>query len=481
MYSAQERYMVKKLRKAKLPAETVKKVTGISERSIRRIEKEPEVESADEENFRKSRKVGRPSQLEAYKGDILNWLSEERDPADGPMKGQEVIRRLRAAGCEVGDSTVYDYLRKIRPKEAPKPIVRFEGLPGEFSQHDFGQRRVRYTDGKVEVVKFFASRLKYSRYVDVQVVANEQQETVVRCLLRAFKTFGGVPLMGVFDNMSSAVKSREVKEDGTVKVHWTEPFMQVCMDCGLVPLACWPYRPQQKGSVENLVGFVKGNFFCGRQFKDRADLKEQLSTWVNYVNHERVCAATGEIPQARLVKESLKACDHNAQTYPFKVSVVARPTARVHYKGLEYSVPAESIGQTVTLHLQENQIAIYQSDKHLADHPRFPENGKSSVLSAHAEQLFQFKRGKPFAQRQILLDLDPMMEPYLTELVHRRPLAWEPDVDAIYQLYEKIGRADLLAAIALVTEERCFGSEYLIDIAQCPPIRTTAMSSQPKF
>ena len=151
--------MVKKLRKAKLPAATVEKVTGISERSIRRIEKEPEVESADEESFRKSRKVGRPSQLEAYREDIVNWLSEERDPADGPMKGQEVIRRLRAKGCRVGDSTVYDYLRKICPKEPPKPIVRFEGLPGEFSQHDFGQRRVRYADGKVEVVKFFASRL----------------------------------------------------------------------------------------------------------------------------------------------------------------------------------------------------------------------------------------------------------------------------------------------------------------------------------
>lgn len=481
MYSAQERYMVKKLRKAKLAAATVKEVTGISERSIRRIEKEPEVETADEASFRNRRKVGRPSQLEPYKVEILAWLSEDRDPADGPMKGQEVLQRLRAKGCRVGGSTVYDYLRKIRPKESPKPIVRFEGLPGEFSQHDFGQRRVRYSDGSVEVVKFFASRLKYSRYVDIQVVANEQQETVVRCLLRAFQTFGGVPLMGVFDNMSSAVKSREVLADGNVKVHWTEPFMQVCMDCGVVPLACWPYRPQQKGSVENLVGFVKGNFFCGRSFKDRADVIAQLADWVTYVNHERVCDATREIPQARWVKESLKSCSHQAETYAFKVSVVVRPTARVHYKGLEYSVPAESIGQTVTLHLQENQIAIYQSDKHLADHPRFPENGKSSVLGPHAQQLFQFKRGKPFAQRQILLDLDPIMEPYLTELVHRRPLAWEADVEAIYGLYEQIGRADLLAAIALVTEERCFGSEYLIDIAQSPMIRTTAMSRQLQF
>lgn len=40
------------------------------------------------------------------------------------------------------------------------PVVRFEGLPGEFSQHDFGQVDVTYVDGRVERTHFFASRLK---------------------------------------------------------------------------------------------------------------------------------------------------------------------------------------------------------------------------------------------------------------------------------------------------------------------------------
>lgn len=75
-------------------------------------------------------------------------------------------------------------------------------------------------------------------------------------------------------------------------------------------------------------------------------------------------------------------------------------------------------------------------------------------------------RGKPYAQRQLLLDLDPIVEPYLTELVHRRPLAWEEDIDATYQLYQRIGRSDLLAAIELAIELRCFGSEYLLEIVE---------------
>lgn len=461
--------MVQQLRKADVPVDKVSELTGVSERSIRRIVQEPEVTSSEGKPSGKGQGVGRPSDVLKYESQVREWLTEERDPVDGPMKSREVLARLRQAGYTGGKTAVYELVKRLRPPKQKVPLVRFEGLPGEFSQHDFGQRRVQYADGRIEVVKFFASRLKYSRYVDVQVVANEQQETVVRCLLKSFETFGGVPLMGVFDNMSSAVKSREMLADGTVKVHWTDRFAQVCMDCGLIPLACWPYRPQQKGSVENLVGFVKGNFFCGRQFNDRDDLIEQLHGWVSYVNTERKCDATGEIPQVRLPKESLKPCAHKAETYAFKVSAVVRPTARVHYRGLEYSVPAEAIGQTVTLHLQQAQVSIYLGERHLADHPRRPDNGKSSVLSEHAQQLFTFKRGKPFAQRQILLDLDPSVEPYLTELVHRRPQTWQPDVEALYDLYEQIGRADFLAAIALATEERCFGSEYVQAIVKATP------------
>lgn len=71
--------------------------------------------------------------------------------------------------------------------------------------------------------------------------------------------------------------------------------------------------------------------------------------------------------------------------------------------------------------------------------------------------------------RQLLLELDSSVEAYLTELVHRRPHSWETDVERIYQLYRQIGRTELLAALALATEERCFGSEYLIAIATDEP------------
>jgi hypothetical protein len=50
-------------------------------------------------------------------------------------------------------------------------LVRFEGVAGEFSQHDFGQTEERCTTGAQERTRFFASRLKGNRFVAVTLVS----------------------------------------------------------------------------------------------------------------------------------------------------------------------------------------------------------------------------------------------------------------------------------------------------------------------
>ena len=107
-----------------------------------------------------------------------------------------------------------------------------------------------------ERIQFFASRLKFSRLVRVRLVADQVTETVCRSLVDAFEAFGGMPLISVFDNPRTIVSSREGKH-----VRWQETFAQFAAECGFAPHATWPHRPREKGSVENLVGFVQSSFF----------------------------------------------------------------------------------------------------------------------------------------------------------------------------------------------------------------------------
>ena len=83
--------------------------------------------------------------------------------------------------------------------------MRFEGLPGEFSQRNFGQVEIRFLDGTGRKVHFFASRLKWSRWVKVTLVDDECTEPLVRTLGEHFVKFGGVPLCAIFDQAKTVV------------------------------------------------------------------------------------------------------------------------------------------------------------------------------------------------------------------------------------------------------------------------------------
>lgn len=99
-------------------------------------------------------------------------------------------------------------------------FVRFEGLPGELSQHDFGEVWVTYQDGTEVRVYFFASRLKYSHWVDVSLVPDERVETLVRALIEHLVTFGGPPLVTVFDRPKTI--ALKWSRDGVV-TEWIPP------------------------------------------------------------------------------------------------------------------------------------------------------------------------------------------------------------------------------------------------------------------
>ena len=117
--------------------------------------------------------------------------------------------------------------------------------------------RITYLDGSREVVRFLCSRLKWSRWAVVDVVPNQVAETLIRTLADHFVAFGGVTLSAVFDRPKTVAlkwaKNGEVAE-------WNPIFAYAALEVGFTVEVCWPRRPNQKGSKENLVSWVKGSF-----------------------------------------------------------------------------------------------------------------------------------------------------------------------------------------------------------------------------
>lgn len=161
---------------------------------------------------------------------------------DATLRSVELLHRARQAGYTGGKSALYALVQTVRVRTV-KPLVRLDGLAGEFSQHDFGEVRVRYQGGAEETVHFFASRLKYSRWAAVTTVPDARAETLVRVLVDHLAGFGGAPLVAVFDRPKTI--ALRWGRDGIV-TEWNPTFAGVVLDLGLGVEVCWPYRPQEK-------------------------------------------------------------------------------------------------------------------------------------------------------------------------------------------------------------------------------------------
>jgi transposase len=438
-----KRHEIQVLLSVGLPMTTIAERVGVSVATVKRVGEEKRVEHVDDAAERRQRRIGRPSKAERFADDVRGWLAEEPE-----LPTQELLRRAKERGYTGGKSAFYAMVASARPSRSA-PVVRFEGLPGEFSQHDFGQVDVRFVDGRKQRIHFFASRLKYSRYVAVSIVPNEQVETLVRTLVRHFTSFGGVPLLAVFDRPRTIVtksgRGREVEQFNTT-------FAQVMLELGVGAEMCAPRSGNQKGSVEHLVKWVKSSFFKWRKFADEQDLEAQLAAWVREVNHETPSRATREIPEARRQQElaRLRPVRLSPETLAIRVPVFVGPTAEVLFEGRAYSMPPDAANVPGTAFVYEDRLRIV-AGRHEAVHRRGKPGDPPASLPEHrAEKLAAVHgaRAVLYEKREQLLRLGDDAVALMTALLHHGSHRSNEYVERLYALYEEHGDDALRAAIS---------------------------------
>jgi hypothetical protein len=141
VHPVQTRYDVIRARTFGLAPQEVHRVTGVPPRTQSRLIREEIPFDMTDAALRSARGVGRPPSLPP----------DLRTTIDGLLAGEpeirvaELLRRLHADHDYSGGKTaVFDYVAAHRPPRPSKlPVVRFEGVPGEFAQLDFGTLVVR--------------------------------------------------------------------------------------------------------------------------------------------------------------------------------------------------------------------------------------------------------------------------------------------------------------------------------------------------
>ena len=340
----------------------------------------------------------KPSKLDAYKSQIDLWLEE------ASYSAVRILEKLLELGFDGKYSIVKEYVRSKKMDLDEKATVRFETMPGQQGQMDWGffEDHIVLEDGRMKKLYCFLLILGYSRMRYIEFVTDMSTNTLIRCHQNAFRYFGGYPEEILYDNMKQVVVKRLLKQEDSTLNRQFEDFAGFY---GFKPILCRPYRGQTKGKVERTVQYVRDNFMVGIKYRSLNDLNGQALAWCNKVN-AKVHATTNEIPFERLKREKLNPLKREYIIDRINLRRVQKDCL-ISYAGNHYSVPSEYAGKDVAVVALDNMLAAYYGGKQIALH-RISYQKKDMVVNAHHYRRLTVKQS--FDIENTLLDGDNMID-----------------------------------------------------------------------
>jgi transposase len=405
-------------------------------------------------------RIARPraSRLDAYKPQILQWIETYE------YTGVQILRRLRESGYEGGKTVLNDYLARVRPRRNPA-FLTLSFAPGECAQVDwgeFGSIRVGSTQRRLS---FFVMVLCYSRMMYVEFTVSQSLEHFLACHQNAFHFFGAVPENIMVDNLKSAVLRRLI---GQAPVFHPR-YLDLSQYFGFQIKACGVAKGNEKGRVENAVGYIKKNFLGGLDFPDFSVVNPAAREWLDTVANVRVHGVTHKKP-LEMFQETERAAMRPLPDRPYEVAV-SRPARannrfRVTLDTNRYSVPAEYASQRLILKAYPERLCLYHQAVMIAQHVRSYDRHQDFEHPDHPRVLLA-QRHAAREQRllQRFLQLSPQAEAYYRELQQRRmnPRHHIRQIVALSEIYgpEKTARVMQDAFVF-----QAFSCEYIANLLE---------------
>lgn len=400
------------LRKEGCSKSRIARRLGIDRRTVRkalRAEKPPSYPS-----------VKRGSKLDPFKEYLRMRL------ADGVINAVKLLREIKQQGYAGKVSILRDFVRPLKQKLRTQAWLRFETVPGEQAQVDWGYFYCVDATGRTCRCYCFAMILGFSRCLYAEFTTSMDLLTLLRCHANAFDYFGGHTRTILYDNMKQVLLFR----DETGRLHFHPRFMDFACCYGFQPKVCRPYRPQTKGKVENSIKYIRQSFSQGEPLTTIPVLNRNVGVWLDSVANVRIHATTQKEPFERLKQEILVPLPAVPYDTSRIESRIATKDCFISYHGNRYSVPAHHIRQVLTVRDSgDGRLRIYYRDKLIATHRLSTEKGRMILNPVHTRDILQPESVRPTAASAPRSPLAAIPEA-LKIVVARRPL----------KVYEELAR-----------------------------------------
>jgi transposase len=409
------------------------------------------------ERFSQRKASPRASKLDPFKAEIARLLESHAFTA------AQILVRLREQGYTGGYSIVKDYVRAIRPPKRTAYLT-LAFAPGECAQVDWGCYGSVAVGNTRRRLSFFAMVLCYSRMLYVEFTVSQSLEHFLAGHQNAFDFFGSVPKKIMVDNLKSAVLRRILGRPPVLNPR----YLDFANHYGFAIAPCNVGRGNEKGRVENAVGYVKKNFLAGLEIPDFAALGPAVRNWLETVANVRIHGETRKKPLELF--EAEKACLRPLPVNAFDIATVSPQRAssqfRITCDTNRYSVPAEYAGRSLTVKTDPERICVYAGEKLIARHPRSYERYQDIEDPDHPKALLaQRKKARDQKIFMRFIALSQKADLYYRKLEERRMNPYE-HVRKIVALSEIYGTDPVARAIEDAFIFEAFSCEYITNLLQ---------------
>lgn len=386
---------------------------------------------------------------------ILGCFKE--DEAEGLKKQQHTAKRIydrlvEEQGFTGGESTIRKAVNDLQkeldvPAQADMPL---EYDPGDAIQIDWGECTV-YLDGVRTKLYSFCGRLCYSCDIFVQLFRTQNLEAFLEAQQRMFDYFGGIPNRLIFDNAKVAVKEGFGKHAVA-----TDGYRAFAAHYAFKTDFCNIASGNEKGLVENLVGYSRRNFMVPvPRAKSIEELNEHLLTkCLAYRDKHKIASHENTVREAYCIEKTYL---HAIPAYRYDTSRTATPDvgdySTVRFEKNNYSVPIKYLRKTVTVKGYADKVLILYRGKLIATFDRLYGSGKTAYRLEHYIDLLERKPRCVFQAK-------PVRETVAEELID-----WGKQLPG--------GNAEMVKLLRLCVdygEEKVLEAKYSLPIGLVPTV-----------
>jgi transposase len=422
------------------------------------IDPETVAKYARAEKFVPRQGVKRTSKLEAFKPMLTRLLERH------PYSATQLLARLREEGYEGGFSILKNYVRAVRPvRHRAFLTLAFE--PGEAAQVDWGSAGVIQIGDTRRRLSFFVMVLCHSRMAYVEFTCGECMEHFLACHKNGLEYFGGTPRSILIDNLKTGVISHPLGE--AARFH--PRYVDFAAHYGFEARACNVRKANEKGRVENAVGYVKKNFLAGLDIPSSLSaMNAAARQWLQSIANVRLHAETRKPPMElfQIEKPALRSLPPEGADTSVTRLVRVTNRCRVVLDTNRYSVPAAHASQRLTLKAFSDRLCLYHAHNLVASHPRSYERHRDFENPDHVRELLdQRQRAREAKWLQTFYALSPQAEYYHQQL-NARSLKARSHINKIVALADIYGSDKVARAIDDAIVSEAFACQYIENILQ---------------